>query len=115
KDAKFGMFIHWGLYSKLGGEWNGKRYYGSGEWIMNQAKIPVAEYEKVAKSFNPVKFNAEEWAQIAEDAGMKYMVITAKHHEGFSMYDSKYTKFDIVDATPYKKDPMKSLAKSVAR
>ncbi|ADY52604.1 glycoside hydrolase family 29 (alpha-L-fucosidase) [Pseudopedobacter saltans DSM 12145] len=115
KDAKFGMFIHWGLYSKLAGEWNGKRYYGSGEWIMNQAKIPVAEYEKVAKSFNPIKFDAEEWAQIAEDAGMKYMVVTAKHHEGFSMFDSKYTNFDIVDATPYKKDPMKSLAKSVAK
>lgn len=109
KDAKFGMFIHWGLYSKLGGEWDGKRYYGSGEWIMNQAKIPVAEYKKVAQTFNPVKFNGKEWAQLAEDAGMKYMVITAKHHEGFSMFDSKYTDFDIVDATPYKKDPMKSL------
>ncbi len=115
KDAKFGMFIHWGLYSKLGGEWNGKRYYGSGEWIMNQGRIPVADYAKVASNFNPVKFNGAEWAQLAEDAGIKYMVITAKHHEGFSMFDSKVTKFDIVDATPYKKDPMKSLAKETKK
>lgn len=110
KDAKFGMFIHWGLYSKLAGEWGGKRYYGSGEWIMNQARIPVKDYKKVADNFNPVNFNADEWSQLAEDAGIKYMVITAKHHEGFSMYDSKVTDYDIVDATPYKKDPMKALA-----
>lgn len=115
KDAKFGMFIHWGLYSKLAGEWKGKNYYGSGEWIMNQAKIPVAEYAKVAKTFNPINFNADEWAQLAKDAGMKYMVITAKHHEGFSMFDSKVTDFDIVDATPYKKDPMKALATANAK
>ncbi|WP_157558250.1 alpha-L-fucosidase [Niabella aurantiaca] len=110
KEAKFGLFIHWGLYSQLAGTWDGKNYYGSGEWIMNQAKIPVSRYRKVAESFNPVNFNAEEWAQLAKDAGIKYMVITAKHHEGFSMFDSKVTDFDIVDATPYKKDPMKALA-----
>lgn len=110
KDAKFGLFIHWGLYSKLGGTWNGKHYYGSGEWIMNQAKIPVRKYEQVAKTFNPTHFNADQWAQLAKEAGVKYMVITAKHHEGFSMFDSKVTDYDIVDATPYKKDPMKSLA-----
>jgi len=115
KDAKFGMFIHWGLYAKLAGEWKGKRYYGSGEWIMNQAKISVKDYKKVAESFNPVKFNADEWAQLAKDAGIKYMVITAKHHEGFAMYDSKVTDFDIVDATPYKKDPMKALAAANAK
>lgn len=115
KDAKFGMFIHWGLYAKLAGEWKDKRYYGSGEWIMNQAKIPVAAYKEVAKTFNPVKFNGEEWAQLAQDAGIKYMVITAKHHEGFAMYDSKVTDFDIVDATPYKKDPMKALAAANAK
>lgn len=115
KDAKFGMFIHWGLYSKLAGDWKGKRYYGSGEWIMNQAKIAVKDYKKVAEEFNPVKFNADEWAQLAKDAGIKYMVITAKHHEGFAMYDSKVTDFDIVDATPYKKDPMKALAAATAK
>jgi len=110
KEAKFGLFIHWGLYSQLAGTWKGKNYYGSGEWIMHQAKIPVKEYRAVAGSFNPVNFNAEEWAQLAKDAGIRYMVITAKHHEGFSMFDSKVTDFDIVDATPYKKDPMKALA-----
>ncbi|SDC03248.1 alpha-L-fucosidase [Niabella drilacis] len=110
REAKFGLFIHWGLYSRLAGTWDGKNYYGSGEWIMNQAKIPVSRYRKVAESFNPVNFNADEWAQLAKDAGIKYMVITAKHHEGFSMFDSKVTDFDIVDATPYKKDPMKALA-----
>lgn len=115
KDAKFGMFIHWGLYSKLAGEWKGKRYYGSGEWIMNQAKIPVSEYRKVASEFNPVNFNADEWAQLAKDAGIKYMVITAKHHEGFAMYKSKVSDFNIVDATPYKKDPMKALAEANAK
>lgn len=115
KEAKFGMFIHWGLYSKIAGEWKGKKYYGSGEWIMNQAKIPVKEYEQVAASFNPTGFNAEDWAQLAADAGMKYMVITAKHHEGFSMYDSKATRFDIKDATPYGKDPMKPLSEAARR
>ncbi|WP_051416752.1 alpha-L-fucosidase [Asinibacterium sp. OR53] len=110
KDAKFGLFIHWGLYSQLAGKWNGKRYYGSGEWIMNQAKIPAAAYAKVAADFNPVQFNAEEWASLAKDAGVKYMVITAKHHEGFAMYDSKVSDFTIVKASPYRKDPMKALA-----
>ncbi|ACU04904.1 alpha-L-fucosidase [Pedobacter heparinus] len=115
KEAKFGMFIHWGLYAKLAGEWKGKRYYGSGEWIMSQARIPVAEYKEVAKTFNPIKFNADEWAQLAKDAGIKYMVITAKHHEGFSMFDTKVSDFDIVDATPYKKDPMKALAEATRK
>ncbi len=115
KDAKFGLFIHWGLYSQLAGNWNGKRYYGSGEWIMNQAKIPAATYAKVAADFNPVRFNAEEWASLAKEAGVKYMVITAKHHEGFAMFDSKVSDFTIVKASPYKKDPMKALATAVGK
>lgn len=115
KDAKFGLFIHWGLYSQLAGVWEGKRYYGSGEWIMNQAKIPAASYAKVAAQFNPVNFNAEEWASLAKDAGIRYMVITAKHHEGFAMYDSKVSDFTIVKATPYKKDPMKALANAARK
>lgn len=110
KDAKFGLFIHWGLYSQLAGSWKGKRYYGSGEWIMHQAKIPVKEYEQVAKEFNPTDFNADAWAQLAEDAGIKYMVITAKHHEGFAMYDSRVSDYTIVKASPYRRDPMKALA-----
>lgn len=110
RDAKFGMFIHWGLYSELAGTYKGKNYYGSGEWIMYQAQIPAAEYATIASRFNPVDFNAGAWAQLAKDAGIRYMVITAKHHEGFSMYDSKVSDFNIVKATPYKKDPMKALA-----
>ncbi|NIG56885.1 alpha-L-fucosidase [Chitinophaga sp. Cy-1792] len=109
KDAKFGLFIHWGLYSKLGGKWKDSSYYGSGEWIQNRAKAPAAEYAKVAQTFNPTGFNADQWASIARESGIRYLVITAKHHEGFSMFDSKVTDFDIVDATPYKKDPMRAL------
>ena len=112
KDAKFGMFIHWGVYSVPAGVYKGHKIKGVGEWIMNRAKIPVAEYREYAKSFDPVKYNAEEWVSIAEDAGMKYMVITSKHHDGFAMFDSKVTDWDIVDATPYKKDVLKPLVKA---
>ncbi|MBC9934800.1 alpha-L-fucosidase [Chitinophaga qingshengii] len=111
-EAKFGLFIHWGLYSKLGGRWKDSSYYGSGEWIMNRAKAPAAEYAQVAKTFNPQGFDADEWATIAREAGVKYLVITAKHHEGFSMFDSKVTDFDIVKASPYGKDPMKALSRA---
>jgi len=113
KDAKFGMFIHWGLFAQAGGVWQGKDYYGISEWMMNRGKIPAADYAELAKKFNPTKFNAKEWAQLAKDAGMKYMVITAKHHEGFAMFDSKVSDFNIVKATPYHQDPMKSLAQAV--
>ncbi|HVI46795.1 MAG TPA: alpha-L-fucosidase [Chitinophaga sp.] len=115
RDAKFGLFIHWGLYSKLGGRWKDSSYYGSGEWIMNRAKAPAAVYAEVARTFNPMGFNAAEWAAIAKEAGIRYMVVTAKHHEGFSMFDSKVTDFDIVDASPYKKDPMKELARACSQ
>src|SRR5690606_19849373 len=91
KDAKFGMFIHWGLYSHLGGEWNGKRYYGSGEWIMNQARIPVKEYEATAATFNPSRFNADEWSQHTIDSGLKYVVIKTKHYNGYAMYSSNFS------------------------
>jgi alpha-L-fucosidase len=110
RDAKFGLFMHWGLYSALGNEWKGKSYYGSGEWIMNRAKIPAAEYSKVAEEFNPTNFNAQDWAQFVRDSGARYLVITAKHHEGFAMYGSKVSPFNIVDATLYHKDPMTDLA-----
>ena len=89
RDAKFGLFIHWGLYAIPAGEWKGKPIVGLGEWIMNRAQIPVAEYEQLARQFNPVKFNADEWVQMAEDAGMKYVVITSKHHDGFAMFHSQ--------------------------
>src|SRR5258708_6630871 len=102
REARFGMFIHWGLYAVPEGEWKGKPIAGLGEWIMNRAKIPVAEYEQLTSQFNPVKFNADEWVAIAKAAGMKYIVITSKHHDGFAMYGSKASKYNIVDATPFK-------------
>jgi alpha-L-fucosidase len=111
RDAKFGMFIHWGIYSVPAGEWEGKTSYA--EWFQLQTKMPNAQYEKFAAEFNPVKFDAKAWAKCAHDAGMKYVVITAKHHDGFCMFDSKLTHYDIVDATPYHKDPMKELADAV--
>ncbi|MCG8308774.1 MAG: alpha-L-fucosidase [Cytophagales bacterium] len=112
-EAKFGLFIHWGLYAVPAGAWEGKTGYG--EWIQYGAGIPGAVYEKFASQFNPSNFNAEEWVSVAKNAGMKYIVITSKHHEGFCMYDSKLTDYDIVDATPYKKDPMKELAAECRR
>lgn len=110
REARFGMFIHWGLYAVPAGEYKGQRSPRIGEWIMEWANIPRAEYEKFAPQFNPVKFNAAEWVSIAKNAGMKYIVITSKHHDGFSLYDSQVSNYDIVDSTPYKKDPIKMLA-----
>src|SRR5207237_2550536 len=93
REAKYGLFIHWGLYAIPAGEWNGRRSLGLGEWIMNRSQIPVREYEKLAARFDPVKFNADQWVQLAEDAGMKYMVITSKHHDGFAMFKSKVSSY----------------------
>ncbi|MDP4645886.1 MAG: alpha-L-fucosidase [Akkermansiaceae bacterium] len=111
-DGNYAMFIHWGLYSHLANKVDGKTYYGIGEWIMNprMAGIPVPKYKEIAKDFNPVNFDAKAVAQLAKDAGMKYIIITSKHHDGFAMYDSKVSDFNIVDATPFKRDPMKELA-----
>jgi len=110
RDAKLGMFIHWGVYAIPAGTWKGKEYGGIGEWIMSHADIPKEEYETLPPKFNPVKFDAKQWVQIAKSAGMKYMVITSKHHDGFCMFDSKATDYDIVDATPYGKDVLKPLS-----
>jgi len=115
REARFGMFIHWGLYAVPAGEYHGQRSKRIGEWIMDWANIPRAEYEKFATQFNPVKFDAPEWVRIAKDAGMKYIVITSKHHDGFSMFDSRVSKYDIVDATPYRKDPIRALADEAKR
>ncbi len=111
-EGNYAMFIHWGLYSQLANKVDGKTYYGIGEWIMNKrmAGIPVEQYKRLAGTFNPQKFDAKAIARLAKDAGMKYIVITSKHHDGFAMYDSKACDFNIVDATPWKKDPMKELA-----
>ena len=110
REARFGMFIHWGLYAVPAGEWKGQPIPGIGEWIMNRAKIPVKEYERLADSFNPVKFNADEWVGIAKAAGQKYIVITSKHHDGFAMFRSPSSKYNIFDATPFHRDPMAELA-----
>ena len=95
------VFITGVSYSIPAGEWKGKPVAGIGEWIMNRAKIPVKEYEQLATKFNPVKFNAEEWVQMAQDAGMKYLVITSKHHDGFAMYRTEASKYNVFDDTPW--------------
>lgn len=110
REARFGLFIHWGLYALPAGEWRGERIPGIGEWIMYRARIPVHEYEALAKDFNPVHFNAAEWVSLAKRAGLKYITITAKHHDGFCMFDTALTDYNIVKATPFGRDPMKELA-----
>ncbi|MFB3829145.1 MAG: alpha-L-fucosidase [Bryobacteraceae bacterium] len=120
RDARFGMFIHWGLYSTLGGEWEGFDYGkemggASAEWIMLQARIPKERYAALAGRFNPVKFSAKEWVSLAREAGMRYMVITSKHHDGFSMFRTQLTPYNIVDATPFRRDPIAELAAECRR
>ena len=111
KDSRFAMFIHWGLYSELAGKWNGETHYGICEWLMKRAKIPVGEYEQIAGRFNPVNFDAREWVALAKAAGMRHIMITGKHHDGFAMFKSAHP-FNIVDATPFGRDPMKELAEA---
>jgi alpha-L-fucosidase len=114
RDAKFGMFIHWGIYAVPAGIWQGKivdAKHGA-EWIQCDALLTRAQYEPYAKQFNPVEFNATEWVKIAKAAGMTYLVITSKHHDGFSIYDTKASDYDIVDATPFGRDPLKELSQA---
>lgn len=110
REARFGMFIHWGLAAVPAGVYKGNPIDWGGEWIMAYASIPVAEYARYAKRFNPMKFNARQWVQRAKNAGMKYIVFTAKHHEGFAMFHSKASRFNIFDRTPFWRDPLKELA-----
>lgn len=105
QEAKFGMFLHWGVYSVMGGGGD----YGIAEWIMNQKQIPIQAYERLADFFNPVEFDPAEWVSIAKEAGMNYITITSKHHDGFALYDSKVSNWDVVDRTPYGKDLLKQL------
>jgi alpha-L-fucosidase len=116
-DAKFGMFIHWGPYSVLEGEWNGKQVPvgENAEWIMKNLRIPVSQYREIAKGMNPVEFNAGEWVSIAKSTGMKYIVVTAKHHDGFAMYHSVVSKYNITDWTQFGRDPLKELSEACAR
>jgi len=110
REARFGMFIHWGLYSIPAGTWDGKQIPSIGEWIMNNASIPVDQYKALATQFNPTGFSAHDIVALAKSAGMKYIVITAKHHDGFAMFDSKANPFNIVAATPFHRDPLRELA-----
>lgn len=112
KKAKFGMFIHWGLYSIPAGEWKGQRTEFPGEWLMTYYKIPIKEYEKLATVFNPIYFDAEEWVKLAKSAGMQYIVFTSKHQEGFAMFKSNADKYNVVDATPFHRDVVFELAKA---
>ena len=112
-DARFGLFLHWGLYAVPAGEWKGKRGYG--EWIMEEADIPKAEYERLATRFNPVKYDPEAWARAAKDAGMKYVILTSKHHEGFAMWDTQGTDYNIAKRTPYGKGVIEPLAEAARR
>ncbi len=115
KEAKLGLFIHWGVYAIPGGEWSGnqeKHPFLGAEWMMAYRKIPVAEYRKLAQQFHPAKFDAGSWVLAAKNAGMKYIVLTAKHHDGFALFDSAVSDFDVVDATPFKRDIVKELAEA---
>lgn len=110
REARFGMFIHWGIYSLPGGEWKGKQVSGYAEHLMRKERIPRAEYLELAHKFDPVKFNAEEWVKTAKRAGMKYMIITAKHHDGFAMYNSQVSDYNVVKQTAWHHDPMADLS-----
>ncbi len=112
REARFGMFIHWGVYSVPAGTWKGEQSRHIGEWLMLDYKIPVAEYAALTQQFNPVKFSAGEWVRLAKNAGMKYIVITSKHHDGFAMFHSAVSPYNIYDATPFKRDPLKELAEA---
>src|SRR5881409_47159 len=100
QDAKFGLFIHWGVYSVL----------GDGEWVLHDRKLKIHDYERLPKFFDPEKFDAKAWVALAKAAGMKYITITSRHHDGFAMFDSKVSDWNIVQRTPYGKDPLKLLA-----
>lgn len=112
RDARFGMFIHWGVYSLPGGEWKGKKVDGYAEHLMRKEKIPRAEYLELAHQFNPVKFNADQWVQTAKRAGMRYIIITAKHHDGFAMFNSQVSDYNVVKQTAWRHDPMADLSKA---
>ena len=115
QQAQYGMMAHWGLYSLLAGEYRGRRVRSYAEWIQSEMAIPNAEYAKLAEVFNPVYFDAEEWIRLAKDAGMEYFVFTAKHHDGFAMFRSEADRFNVVDATPFRRDAVEELANACAR
>lgn len=115
RGDRFGMFIHWGLYAVPAGEYGGKQHEGIGEWIMNTARIPRADYERFAPEFNPYAFDADAWVRMAKYAGMRYIVITSKHHDGFCLFNADNTQYDVADATPFGKDVLKLLSGACQR
>ena len=114
RDAKYGVIIHWGLYSLLAGEWNGGDYSSAAEWIMRNARIPLAEYRKLVDQFDPTEFNADEWVDRAVKYGAKYLCFTTKHHDGFAMFDSKVSDYNIMH-TPFGRDVVKELSEACAK
>lgn len=112
KEARMGMMIHWGLYSILGGEWRNQRVRAIGEWAMHCCRIPIKEYEALTKIFNPIYFNAEEWVKLAKDAGMEYMVVTSKHHDGFCLFKSEVDNYNSVCSTPFGRDIIAEIAEA---
>ena len=114
KKSRYALFIHWGLYSVAGSRWKGKNHYGISEWLMRRLSIPAKEYALLAKDFHPEDFSAEKIVNFAKECGMKYIIITAKHHDGFAMFDS-FHPFCITKSTPWKRDPMKELAQACAK
>jgi len=110
KNAQFGMMVHWGLYSLPAGEWKGERMPFIGEWAQSYFRIPNDEYGALASAFNPILFDAEEWVRLAVDAGMQYLVVTSKHHDGFAMYHSRVDSYNICDRTPFRRDVIGELA-----
>jgi alpha-L-fucosidase len=115
KAAKFGLMVHWGLYCLPAGEWKGRRMPYIGEWAQAYFRIPNREYHQLTRAFDPILFDADQWVDLAKDAGMQYMVVTAKHHEGFAMYHSKVSPFNVVDATPFGRDVIGELANACAK
>lgn len=113
--ARFGMFIHWGLYAQAANNWRGRRFYGIAEWLMWRARIPLRDYAGLARQFNPERFNADAWVRTARAAGMRYVIVTAKHHDGFAMYDSQVSDYTVTAATPFRRDPLRKLAGACRR
>ena len=114
-EAKFGMMIHFGLYSIFGGEWKGKRTPSLGEWAQSYFRIPNSEYQQLCRAFNPIFFDADEYVRVAQEAGMKYIVVTSKHHDGFALYHSKVSNYNCVDATPFKRDIIGEIAEACVK
>ncbi|WKN45001.1 alpha-L-fucosidase [Tunicatimonas pelagia] len=109
RDARFGMFIHWGPYAVPAGVHQGEEVEGIGEWIMDKASVPIAEYEAYARQFNPTQYDADAWVKLAHNAGMKYLVVTSKHHDGFALWDSEVSQYDVMDFSPFRRDVLAEL------